>query len=193
MAMKNTFEEFIYYRVKTAKKDEVMVILSIFQEAVYEKGSLFKERDTVVLNLGFLVSGSARSYFINDKGDEITDEVLQNKNFLSDIISVRTNERSPIIIELLEKSDLLVAPMEKVLELLRENLTFNILIREYMGDRAMQLIKRHLLFLNGTAKERYEYLIRTNPSILKKFPLRFIASMIGVTPTQLSRIRGRNS
>lgn len=189
--MKEHFEEFILERVKTAKEDEVKEILSIFNEQLYNKGALFKEQDTVIQNLGFLISGSGRSYIINEKGDEITDEVLQSKNFLSDIISIRTNEKSPIIIEILEKSSLLVAPMDNVWELLTHNVIFNILIREYMGDRAMQLVKRHFLFLNGTARQRYEYLIATNPSLLKKFPLRFIASMIGVTPTQLSRIRNK--
>jgi len=191
--MKEQFEKFIYQRVKTAKNDEVKEILSIFNKLKCKKGALFKKRDTVIQNLGFLVNGSARSYFINEKGDEITDEVLQSKNFLSDIISVRSNEKSPIIIEILEKSSLLVAHMDNVWKLLNHNVTFNILLREYMGDRAMQLVKYHLLFLNGTAKERYQYLIATNPSLFKQFPLRFIASMIGVTPTQLSRIRGKKS
>jgi len=189
--MKEQFEAFIYQRVTTAKEDDVKEILSIFNEQFFKKGTLFKEQDTVIRNLGFLATGSARSYFINEKGDEITDEVLQAENFLSDIISIRTNEKSPIIIEILEKSSLLVAPMDNVRELLNHNVTFNILVREYMGDRAMQLVKRHLLFLNGTAKQRYEYLIATNPSLFKEFPLRFIASMIGVTPTQLSRIRSK--
>ncbi len=189
--MKSIFEEFIYARLKTPREDEVKEILSIFNDQSYKKGALFKVQDTVIQNLGFLATGSARSYFINEKGDEITDEVLQAKNFLSDIISIRTNEKSPTIIEILEKSSLLVAPMDKVRELLTHNVTFNILIREYMGDRAMHLVKHHLLFLNGTAKQRYEYLIATNPSLFKKFPLRFIASMIGITPTQLSRIRNK--
>jgi hypothetical protein len=79
--------------------------------------------------------------------------------------------------------------MDDVWNLINRNLTFNILIREYIGDRSMELVKRNLLFLNGTAKERYEYLLSTNPSLLKKYPLKFIASMIGVTQTQLSRIR----
>lgn len=189
--MKEQFEAFIYQRVKTAKEDEVKEILSIFNEQGYKKGALFKKQDTVIQNLGFLVNGSARSYFINEKGDEITDEVIQSKNFLSDIISIRTNEKSPIIIEILEKSTILIAHMDDVWKLLNHNVTFNILLREYMGDRAMQLVKYHLLFLNGTAKQRYEYLIATNPSLFKQFPLRFIASMVGVTPTQLSRIRNK--
>jgi len=191
--MKEQFEKFIYHRVKTAKDNEVKEILSIFNELEYEKGTLFKKRDTVIQNLGFLANGSARSYFINEKGDEITDEVLQSKNFLSDIISIRSNKMSTIIIEILEDSSLLVAKMDDAWDLLNHNVTFNILIREYMGDRAAKLVKRHLLFLNGTAKQRYDYLVATNPSLLKNFPLKYIASMIGVTPTQLSRIRGKKS
>ena len=191
--MKEQIEAYIYTRVKAAKEEEVKEILSIFKEQHYEKGALFKTQDTVIQNLGFLAKGSARSYFINEKGVEITDEVLQANNFLSDIISIRTNESSPIIVEILEPSGVLIAPMDHVRELLNRNVTFNILIREYMGDRAMLLVKRHLLFLNGTAKQRYEYLMATNPSLFKKFPLRYIASMIGVTPTQLSRIRGKKS
>lgn len=191
--MKQQLEEFIYQRVNAAKTAEVQEILAIFKEELYKKGTHFKKQDTVIQNLGFLVNGSVRSFFINEKGEEITYEVLQSVNFLSDIISVRTTEKSPIVIEVLEKSSALVAPMEQVRELLNQNITFNILIREYMGDQAMKMVKHHLLFLNGTSKQRYDYLIETNPSLFKKFPLRYIASMIGVTPTQLSRIRNQKS
>lgn len=191
--MENRLEEFIYRRVKNAKKQEVDEILAIFNQKEYKKRDLFKKRDTKIEELGFLVKGSARSYFINDKGDEITDGILQEESFLSDIISVRTDEKSPVIIEILEKSTLLVAQMNSVWDLLERNITFNILIREYIGDRSMELVKRYLMFLNGTAKERYQYLLTANPSLLKKFPLRYIASMIGVTQTQLSRIRNEKA
>lgn len=187
--MKKQFQDFIYQRVKKARDHEVQEILSIFSEKKFDKGETFKEGNTAIKKLGFLAEGSARNYFINDKGDQITDEIIQINNFLSDIISVRTGEKSPIIIEIIEKSIVLVANMDSVWSLLEYNVTFNILIREYIGDRSMELVKRHLLFLNGTAKERYQYILETNPEILKKFPLKYIASMIGVTQTQLSRIR----
>ena len=187
--MKDIFEDFIFQRIEKPNKKEVEEILSNFQEQSLQKGDRFKEGDTLIDQLGFLVKGSVRSYFINEKGNEITDQILQKNSFLSDIISVRTGEKSPIILEALEKCSVLAAPMKDIWTLLDKNLTFNILIREYIGDRSMELVKRNLLFLNGTAKERYEYLIATNPSLLAKYPLKFIASMIGVSQTQLSRIR----
>lgn len=191
--MNAKFEDFIYRRVKNAKEQEVAEILSIFHQRDCAKGELFKESDTIIKELGFLLNGSSRSYFINEKGDEITDGILQGESFLSDIISIRTGEKSPIIIEILEQSTILAAQMVNVWELLERNLTFNILIREYIGDRSMELVQKHLMFLNGTAKERYHYLLAANPSLLRKFPLRYIASMIGVTQTQLSRIRNKKN
>jgi len=53
----------------------------------------------------------------------------------------------------------------------------------------LEMAKRYYLFIAGTAKERYQFIIDNNPNLVKKFPLRFIASIIGITPTQLSRIR----
>lgn len=193
MVMQNALHDFIYHRVVNAKKAEVQEILAAFSETTLDKGAFFKESDTVITSLGFLAAGSARTYFVNEKGVEITDEILDKNNFISDIISVRTGQKTPMVIEMLERSQVFVSPMPQVWDLLSRNVTFNILIREHMGDRAMTLQKRHLLFLNGTAKERYEFLLATNPMLLQKYPLRFIASMIGVTQTQLSRIRNEIS
>lgn len=97
--MGNQFEKFIRKRVKKPRDPEVQEILSIFFEKNFDRGALFKEGNTVIKKLGFLIDGSARTYFINDRGDEITDEIVQKNNFLSDIISVRTGEKSPVIIE----------------------------------------------------------------------------------------------
>jgi len=191
--MIDRFEKFIYHRVIDAKPSEVQEILSIFSEHSFEKGDFFKERDSIIEELGFLVSGSARSYVVNESGVEITGQIAVENQFLSEIISVRSKKKTPITIEFLEKSEVVMAPMVLVRDLLRKNLVFNILIREYMGDRAADASKILFMFLTGTAKDRYQYLMETYPELLIKFPLKYIASMIGVTPTQLSRIRNEKS
>ena len=103
----------------------------------------------------------------------------------------QTKQATPIGIECLENVALLVAPLEKVNQLLDENLAFNILIRKYVIEKAIEMGKSHILFLTGTATERYQFILKNNPELLKKFPLHIIASIIGITPTQLSRIRNK--
>ena len=65
------------------------------------------------------------------------------------------------------------------------------MVRKYQKEQMLEMAKRYRLFIAGTAKERYQFMIENNPNLLKKFPLRFIASLIGITPTQLSRIRNK--
>ena len=66
-------------------------------------------------------------------------------------------------------------------------------MREYITENAVEMGRRHLLFLTGSAKERYLFILENHPNLLKKLPLRLIASLIGITPVQLSRIRNKIS
>ena len=49
--------------------------------------------------------------------------------------------------------------------------------------------KRILSFLTQNAEERYRSLVTENPRLIQDVPLRYIASMLGITPETLSRIR----
>jgi len=50
---------------------------------------------------------------------------------------------------------------------------------------------RELSLLNKSAEERYLDLFTERPELIKKIPLKYIASYIGITPQALSRIRRR--
>lgn len=187
--MKAQLDRYIRQHVNNPKEEEISQILEVFEERIYERDQTFKKENTASQELGFIVSGSARLYMRKDSGTEITGEVLTEHNFLADIFSIRTGNPTPMEISFLEQSAVLVAPHQKMEKLLETNLALNILIRIHVTDRAMAIGRRFILFLSGTAKERYQFFIENNPHLLKKLPLRLIAAMIGITPTQLSRIR----
>ena len=46
--------------------------------------------------------------------------------------------------------------------------------------------------LHTTAKQRFDNLINKEPELFKNVPLQYIASMIGITPESLSRLRKMN-
>jgi hypothetical protein len=46
--MKDQLEDFIYRRVKNANKQDIEEILAIFSQQDYDKGAIFKERDTII-------------------------------------------------------------------------------------------------------------------------------------------------
>ncbi|MDR2891194.1 MAG: Crp/Fnr family transcriptional regulator [Alistipes sp.] len=51
------------------------------------------------------------------------------------------------------------------------------------------LYERKLAVMNGTARERFDALVRHRPEILEKVSMKVIASYIGITPSSLSRLK----
>lgn len=187
--MKEQLEDFIRLKLKNPIEKEIKEILDIFHIQTFEKGDIFKRPNKVGKKLGFIAEGGAKGSVIKDNGDEITGRIAQKNDFIGDLISERTQAKTPIFVEFIEPSTVLVTSIKDMQSLLEINLTFNRLIREYIADNMVDLSKLHLIFLTGTSKERYKFILENNPDLLKKLPLRVIASMIGITPTQLSRIR----
>jgi hypothetical protein len=44
-------------------------------------------------------------------------------------------------------------------------------------------------FITLTAEERYAVLMKDEPALLQQVPLQYLASLLGITPRHLSRIR----
>jgi CRP-like cAMP-binding protein len=44
-----------------------------------------------------------------------------------------------------------------------------------------------------TAEERYQLLVKDQPEVLRRAPLKFIASYLGITQVSLSRIRAKRT
>ena len=56
--------------------------------------------------------------------------------------------------------------------------------------RAFSLLEQNMFsHLHTTARQRFEALLSTNPAIFNHVPLQHIASMLGITPETLSRLR----
>jgi hypothetical protein len=62
---------------------------------------------------------------------------------------------------------------------------------DWSVDRQSEFIKHFLSFLKDTPQQRYENLLQQKPEIIKRIPLQYIASYLGITPVSLSRIRNK--
>ena len=189
--MKIELENFIRTKVEYPKEEEIAEILNCFEVRTFKKGAYFKEAFTKSKELGFLVEGALRMIFIKNNGEEVTVRIIQENTIVADVFSVKKKKETPIALQCISDVSILVAPLHKIQALLQTNLALNIAMREHITERALEMGENYLLFISGNAKERYQFILEKNPQLLEKFPLRFIASMIGITPTQLSRIRNK--
>lgn len=167
---------------------------SLFANAFEERldlkeGEFFVKEGQVCQHIGFLVSGACRHYY-NTERDEITRWMVVPNNFTTSLSSFITETPSKENIGAIKKSVLYLISKFHWQQLYNEhkfirqfwlsNIEFN-----YIGmeERVFYLIAK-------TAEERYQWLLQNYPQINLHVPDKYIASMLGIHPRHLSRIRG---
>ena len=168
------FEE--HLRVKTLKKKEYFT----------RSGDICKE-------VGFIISGSMRFFFVKD-GEEITNYFCLDNEFVSSYKSFLRQEPVTSSIQALEDSILITFSNKAIQQLLNNPVT------AFKMERFGRLIAEYLIccyedrveaFVTQTAEERYAALLNNNSHLLQRIPQHYLANYLGITPVSLSRIRRR--
>jgi CRP-like cAMP-binding protein len=164
------------------------VFLTAWKEWELPKDFLLLREKEVSDYLYFVEKGIARIYYYKN-GKEITEWIALDEQFFFSITSFFQRTPSYLIIQTLEPSlvygihhnDLmqLAAQHHDIETLFRKMLTRSLILSQIRMD-AIQF---------ETAQQRYEKLLLQNPDIIKRVPLSYIASFLGVTLETLSRIR----
>lgn len=183
-------EEFIkkIREVYPLPDEEIRVLLEHTEEVVLPKGSRVMTAGEVENYTYLIVSGLARGFFYQD-GKDITIWFASVGMTLLSMNTYVYGKAGYENIELLEKCRLLRI----------ENKCLNTLFETHNGlanwGRRMSdvvILKLERLFMERnfmTAAQRYHSLLAHEPEILKKVPLRHIASYLGISQVSLSRIR----
>lgn len=187
--LKEKFKNYLIDYSGRNNSEELEQILQIFKEKEYSKGALFKEIYTEGKHVGFSLKGGIRTFIHSENGEEITARINRDNCFIGDPYKLSDTSGVPFGVQCMDAATLLIAKTEEFEKLLETNLTLNIVIRKYFTYLMLDIGRQYSLFLSGSAKDRYTSIIKEHPELLNNYPLHFIASIIGVTPTQLSRIR----
>jgi len=162
-------------RLKEIKKDEEIVSLGEKTSSIY-----------------FVVKGIFRAYVLG--GEEGEREVVKNffdeGRFPASITSMLKNEESNFCIQALEKSIVIDINFKKYRELLKKYDDFKWYHIQYLEKHwLLEREPQELSLLNDEGKQRYLNFLSQYPGVIDRVALYHVASRIGVTPTQLSRIR----
>lgn len=186
--MEDKFKSFIQ-KIVPITDNEFEKSLMKFKKITLEKGELFIEQDKTSKQIAFINSGILRTYYINDKGEEITSCFCTENNFASSYKSFILQAPSNLTMVALEKTELLVINFDDIQELYKESANWQTIGR-LVAEKEFIVMEQYASILNNeTAKEKYLRLLKEQPEILQKSPINFIASYLGVTRRTLSRIR----
>ena len=136
--------------------------------------------------IGFVVSGIVRSYHITQKGEEF------NKNFFvpNDFFMCSLQEDAyNITLESVTDSEIILFDGGQVSELFSTSSDAANLLQAMMMEYTTESQKRNTELLSLGAKERYILFLKRFENFHENIPQYHIASYLGITPTQLSRIK----
>jgi len=165
------------------KLNEIIIEKKLVKgEIVLSDNSLKKEHV-------FVASGCLRSFYKTENGKEQTIQFAIKNWWISDYMTLYTNNKSVLAIESLTHSKILIIENENIEKFYKEFPQFEVFQRKNFEKRMATLQKRILSLLTLSASEKYNQFINDYQAFEKVIPNYQIASFLGITPESLSRVR----
>lgn len=163
-------------------------IQSLFKTITLQKGEMVIKANERCTDMYFIQKGLVRGYYFDD-GKEITSWFGQEGEFATCFYSFISNKVSFENVQALEDCELIKIPNTTLQDLYLRFPETERIGRIIVENYYLKLDERFLNIQFKTAKERYQNLILSKPSLLQRASLGQIASYIGISQETLSRIR----
>jgi CRP-like cAMP-binding protein len=155
----------------------------------FKKKDFLLRQGNICNHLFFVTKGLLRAYYDKD-GEEITSWFMMENDFIVSVLSFFNKIPSYESIQALEDCELMYIHRDDLLDLYANSLEFNIIGRKLTEYYYCRSEERLMCIRKQKAHEKYDFLLQNHPEILKRVPLKFIASYLGVSSETFSRARG---
>jgi CRP-like cAMP-binding protein len=171
--------------------DDVFDFLKHTRILKLNPGYVFLEQGSIKSNIYFVKSGLIRSYFINEKGEEITNRLRYENQVMASLEVNLLKEPSRFAFQALEPTELIVIDFDDFRQIIDRNPKFEEGRRFFLTTTLAESLKALDDFILLNPEKRYLKFVRENPDLLNRVPIKYIANVLGITPVSLSRIRKR--
>lgn len=186
--MKNELEEYIKSYFGVVQLEELKTISSFFKEQEIKKGEFYLKEGKESKELSFVQSGLMRIYVdLEDK--EVTQWISSKGYFITDLSSFVFGTPSRWSIQALTDSIVYTISKEDYAKIGTVIPKWNNLEKLFIVRCFSTMEDRIFSHLSMTAEERYTFFFENNKELFNQVPLKYIASMLGMTPETFSRVR----
>ncbi|MFH6993495.1 Crp/Fnr family transcriptional regulator [Flavobacterium sp. FlaQc-48] len=155
-----------------------------------KKAEILLRNGQVAKEIYFICKGALRAFITDNEGNSYNKNIFLEGDLAGSTASLIQQIPSDFAIEGLEDSILITISYKKYRELIFQNDDLkNFYIAYLERNWVIEKEQREISIIMENATERYLDLLSKHPDISERIALLHIASHLGITPTQLSRIR----
>ncbi|MHA4740339.1 Crp/Fnr family transcriptional regulator [Dyadobacter sp. MSC1_007] len=165
------------------------LVRKIFSARRLRKRQYFLQQGDVCKHFCFIVSGAMRQYSVDKKGIEHVVQLGIENWWMGDRESIVMLTPSKYNIDAWENCELLTISHADTICLLDQIPSVRKMLQIMEEKNSIANQKRLNSTISLAADARYADFVREYPDFLQRFPLRIIASYLGITKETLSRVR----
>jgi CRP-like cAMP-binding protein len=168
--------------------EELATLTQAFHSRALRRGALLVAPGQICRELAFIESGYMRLYDLAD-GKEITLWLGGPDSFVTALSSFMHQQPSRWYLQAVTPCQLQVLTYEAHMTLLQQRTRWLEFDNQLLAQAYALLEDRLFSHLHSSAQERYHALLQRDPALFNQVPLQYIASMLGIAPETLSRLR----
>ncbi|AWI26750.1 Crp/Fnr family transcriptional regulator [Flavobacterium pallidum] len=183
-----TLEQSIKTYFGVIHAEELTQISVLFQPEKVKKGDYLLHTGKVCDRLCFIQSGMLR-IFVSNEDKEVTQWISTPGYFVTDLSSLLFKQPARWTIQALTDCTLYTidrVDYDRIGDIIPK---WHQLEKLFIAKCFTILEDRIFIHLSMSAEERYDFFFSNNKDLFNQVPLQYLASMLGMTPETLSRIR----
>jgi CRP-like cAMP-binding protein len=184
------FRQFYQFGKEVDFKD-IRELLGTLETRQFERKQTLIGHGSTMTQVSYIRKGIVRCYHVNEAGEEVTFRLLAEHDIVVNVDSILWNRPSRFYYETLERTSILSIDYDVLQSIVSKypSLEKN---RKFVFQRMMrEAHERMESFVLLTPEERYVQYAAKNKEIVNRVADKYIANVLGMTPTSLSRIRRR--
>lgn len=175
-----------YYPITAASEQAWAALL---QEKTYHKGELLIREDQVPHKFAFICTGLVYQSYFPPEGEMIIKYFFPENRLAASVTATMTGTPSKFAITAIEDTNVLEYDFSEFRKLADTHHDIALFYINYLEKHwIIEKEPLEIAFRTDTAATRYQHFLQTHGTILPRLKKYHIASYLGITPTQLSRI-----
>jgi len=171
--------------------DEFDFFLSKFTLKELKKKEYYCRSGEVCVKKAYLNKGCTRTFIVDSNGHERIQLFGFEDWWIGDFNSYYSGEPGQCYVQALENCELLIITKEDFDKLEKQIPKLTQWYTSKLKNHTLALSIKMEELSSASAEERYLCLAENEPQVIRRIPLQYIASFLGIEPQSLSRIRAR--